>query len=143
MPATLSLEESASPQARAPEISDLGRPPVHRFTTAARICLGHQGITCAGDDGQEARRHILCGPGSDRCAGHGGKETVRIECTGVPSAALVRRRALWKSRCHRSRRRWPDSRCACTVRSPSMILRGVQESRKRTSGKRSSCPACL
>ncbi|CAB0029153.1 unnamed protein product, partial [Trichogramma brassicae] len=65
MLAPRSLEESASPQARAPEISDLGRPPVHRFTTAARICLGHRGITCAGDDGHEARRHILRGPGSD------------------------------------------------------------------------------
>ncbi|CAB0039185.1 unnamed protein product [Trichogramma brassicae] len=91
MLAPRSLEESASPQARAPEISDLGRPPVHRFTTAARICLGHRGITCAGDDGHEARRHILRGPGSDRRAGHDGRETVHIESTGVPPVAPARR----------------------------------------------------
>ncbi|CAB0043188.1 unnamed protein product [Trichogramma brassicae] len=90
LPASRSLEESASPQAGAPEISDLDRPPVHRLTTVARIYLGHRGITCASDDGHKARRHILCSPGSDRCAGHGGRETVRIECTGVPSAALAR-----------------------------------------------------
>ncbi|CAB0029773.1 unnamed protein product [Trichogramma brassicae] len=39
MPAPRSLEESASPQARAPEISDLGRPPVHRFTTRRGFAL--------------------------------------------------------------------------------------------------------
>uniref|UniRef100_A0ABD2WGL5 Uncharacterized protein n=1 Tax=Trichogramma kaykai TaxID=54128 RepID=A0ABD2WGL5_9HYME len=91
MPTTRSLEESASPQARASEISDLHRPPVHRLPTAARVCLGHGGIACAGDDVYEARRHILRGPGSDRGAGHDGRETVRIECTGVPPAALARR----------------------------------------------------
>ncbi|CAB0040768.1 unnamed protein product [Trichogramma brassicae] len=75
----------------SPEISDLGRPPVHRLTTVARICLGHRGITCAGDDGYEARRHILRGPGSDRCAGHDGIETIHIESTGVPPVAPARR----------------------------------------------------
>uniref|UniRef100_A0ABD2W945 Uncharacterized protein n=1 Tax=Trichogramma kaykai TaxID=54128 RepID=A0ABD2W945_9HYME len=75
MPTTRSLDESASPQARASKISDLRRPPVHRLARAAWVCLGHGGIACAGDDVHEARRHILRGPGSDRGAGHDGRET--------------------------------------------------------------------
>ncbi|CAB0037085.1 unnamed protein product [Trichogramma brassicae] len=93
MPATRSLEESAGPQARAPEISDLG-PSTSTNTGSRRrrgfaldIEASHAPVMT---DIRLVAISSLRSRGSDLCAGHGGRETVRIECTGVPSVALAR-----------------------------------------------------
>ncbi|CAB0029975.1 unnamed protein product [Trichogramma brassicae] len=74
-------------------------------------------------DGHEARRHILRGPGSDRRAGHDGRETVHIESTGRSTCSSGASRACSRPRRPRSRRRWPGGRCAYKTRSPSMTIR--------------------
>ncbi|CAB0039253.1 unnamed protein product [Trichogramma brassicae] len=117
MLAPRSLEESASPQARAPEISDLGRPtstPFHDGGEDLPWSSRHHMRRC--DDGHEARRHILRGPRSrerptrrtrrQRNGPH--REYGRSTCSSGASRACSRPRRP------RSRRRWPGGRCACT-----------------------------